>query len=244
MNSCVMLVILIPKKDGTWQMCTNCRSIYNVTVRYRHLIPCLDDFLDKLHGSKLFSKINLKSGYHQIYVRKGDEWKMAFKTMFGLYKWLVMPFDLTNTPSTFMRLMNYILRSLIRKFVVVYFNDILIYSTCLHDHLLHVKSVLEISRKETLYANLEKFTFLDFVVDSMESRLMRKRALQTWQYYLLPKEFMIHSYHEALKHLRGQDPNFSEPFAMSAHAAFNDYFRHDDFLFKGKRLCVPMNSIR
>ncbi|RDY01908.1 hypothetical protein CR513_14711, partial [Mucuna pruriens] len=80
-SSYTMLVILVSKRNSTWQMCTNYRSINNIIIRYKHLIPSLGDLLDELHGSKLFSKIDLKSGYHQIRVRKDDEWKMTFKTM-------------------------------------------------------------------------------------------------------------------------------------------------------------------
>ena len=126
-----------------------------------------------LSGPAIFSKIDHKSGYYQIRIQEGDEWKTAFKTKFGLYEWLVMPMGLSEAPNTFMRLMHFVLRPYIGVFVVVYFDDILVFSKSMKEHLNHVRAVLQTLRKERLYANMKKCTFgvdklvfLGFVVSS------------------------------------------------------------------------------
>ena len=442
LSPCAVPVLLVPKKDGTWRMCVDCRAVNKITVKYRHPIPRLDDMLDELYGACFFTKIDLMSGYHQIRMKVGDEWKTAFKTKYGLYEWMVMPFGLTNAPSTFMRLMNHVLRDFIGKFVVVYFDDILIYSKSLDEHVLYLKSVLDTLRREKLYAKLkkcsfcmDKVVFLGFVIsadgvhvdeekvkaikdwptpksvgdvrsfhglasfyrrfvkdfstiaaplteiikkdvgfkwkeaqelafNTLKDKLCSApilslpnfneafeiecdasgigigavlmqgrrpiaffseklhgpqlnystydkelyalvRALETWQHYLWPKEFVVHSDHESLKHLKGQgklnkrhakwlefietfpyvikykqgkenivadalsrrytlintlsskmlgfefirdlyvsDSDFSNVYGACEHAAFQKFYRHDGYLFRENKLCVPICSMR
>ncbi|RDX78497.1 hypothetical protein CR513_41215, partial [Mucuna pruriens] len=161
LSSCSVLVMLVPKKDGTWRMCIDSRAINKITIKYRYPIPRLDDMLDELFGYCVFTKIDLKSGYNQIRLKEGDEWKTPFKTNYVV----MVSFDLTNALSTFMMLMNLVLCSFIEKFVVVYFDDILIYSKTLDKHVEYLHVVLNVLRENKLYGNLKRCSFcLEYVV--------------------------------------------------------------------------------
>lgn len=148
-----------PKKNGSWRMCVNYWEINNIKIKYRHAIPHLVCMLERLRFATIFSNIDLKSGYHQVWMCNSDAWTTVFNTKQGLYEWLVMPFCLTNSPSTFMSLMNQILCSFIGCFIVFYFEHILVYCTYLSDNVEHLEIILETFLKEKLYVNLQKYIF-------------------------------------------------------------------------------------
>ncbi|KAJ9539497.1 hypothetical protein OSB04_032230 [Centaurea solstitialis] len=152
-------ILFVKKKDGTLRMCIDYRELNKLTVKNRYPLPRIDDLFDKLQGAAWFSKIDLRSGYNQLKVREEDVHKTAFRTRYGLYEFVVMPFGLTNAPAAFMDLMNRVCRPLLDRSVIVFIDDILIYSKTKEDHVEHLREVLEILRKEQLYAKFSKCDF-------------------------------------------------------------------------------------
>jgi len=152
-------VLFQAKKDGTLRFCVDYRKLNAVTVRDSYPLPLYNLFFDQVAGSKAFSKLDLKSAYNLIRIREGDEPKTSFRTRRGQFEYLVMPFGLTNAPSVFQRFINHVLRDFLDKFVVVYLDDILIYSKSLEEHVKHVSSVLEKLKEHSLVAKLEKCVF-------------------------------------------------------------------------------------
>jgi len=152
-------VLFVKKKDGTFRLCINYRQLNKVTVKNKYLLPRIDDLFDQLKGARVFSKIDLRSGYHQLRIREHDIQKTAFRTRYGHYEFLVMPFGLTNAPAVFMDLMNRVFWFYLDKCVVVFIDDILVYSSSYLEHEKHLRKVLEILRENKLYAKLDKCEF-------------------------------------------------------------------------------------
>ncbi|KAI3825144.1 hypothetical protein L1987_06620 [Smallanthus sonchifolius] len=152
-------VLFFKKKDGSFRMCIDYRKLIKLTIKNRYPLPRIDDLFDQLQGSACFSKIDLRSGYHQLRVQEEDIPKTAFRTRYGHYEFMVMPFGLTNAPAVFMDLMNRVCKPYLDKFVIVFINDILIYSKTKSDHEQHLRLVLDLLRKEKLYAKFSKYEF-------------------------------------------------------------------------------------
>jgi hypothetical protein len=182
-------VLFVPKKDGTLRLCVDYRGLNKVTIKNRHPLPLISETLDRLGGAKYFTKFDLKDAYHRIRIRRGDEWKTAFRTRYGHFEYLVMPFGLANAPATFQAYINRALAGLVDINCVVYLDDILIYSGTAEEHEQHIRQVLERLRKFQLYVNLSKCAFktnkvefLGFIISregvSMDER--RVAAIKEW----------------------------------------------------------------
>ena len=152
-------VLFVKKKDGKLRMCIDYRALNSQTIQNRYTLPRIDELFDRLYGAKIFSKLDLTSGYYQIAIDPKDRHKTAFRTRYGHYEFNVMPFGLTNAPATFQTLMNDIFRDLLDVCVIVYLDDILVYSKNKEEHEQHLQQVLQRLKEHQLYAKLSKCTF-------------------------------------------------------------------------------------
>ena len=182
-------ILFVKKKDGTMRMCVDYRALNNITIKNSYPLPRIDELFDRLQGAKYFTKIDLRSGYHQIRIHPNDIPKTAFRTRYGHYEFLVLPFGLTNAPGTFMHLMHETFRSFLDDFVLVFLDDILIFSKTLEEHEQHVRQVLQVLQKEKLYAKESKcelfkteVEFLGHLVGRDGVRMMedKVKAISEW----------------------------------------------------------------
>ncbi|GJV66771.1 putative reverse transcriptase domain-containing protein [Tanacetum coccineum] len=190
-------VLFYKKRDGSFRMCIDYRELNKLTVKIRYLLPRIDDLFDQLQGLSVYSKIDLRSVYHQLRVRDKDIPKTAFRTRYGHYEFQVMPFGLTNAPAVFMDLMNRVCKPYLDKFVIVFIDDILIYSRNKEEHTNHLRIIVELLKKEKLYAKLSKcdiwipiVQFLRHLIDSQGLHVdpAKIEAVKNWTSPTTPTE--------------------------------------------------------
>ena len=183
-------VLFQRKYDGSLRMCIDYRALNKVTIKNKYPIPLVADLFDRLGKARYFSKLDLRSGYWQVRIAEGDEQKTACVTRYGSFEFLVMPFGLTNAPTTFFTLMNKIFHPFLDKFVVVYLDDIVVYSDNLQDHVEHLRRVFEVLRENELYVKKEKCSFAQKKVSFLghhikDGRIMMERdkvqAINEWE---------------------------------------------------------------
>ncbi|GJR59960.1 putative reverse transcriptase domain-containing protein [Tanacetum coccineum] len=210
-------VLFVKKKDGSMRMCIDYRELNKLTVKNRYPLPRIDDLFDQLQGARYFSKIDLRSGYHQLRVHEDDIPNTTFRTRYGHFEFTVMPFGLTNAPAIFMDLMNRVCKPYLDKFVIVFIDDILIYSKTKEDHKVHLRLMLELLTKEKLIGMCVDAKDKVIAYASRQLKIHEKNytthdlelgavvfALKTWRHYLYGTKSVIYTDHKSLQHIFDQ----------------------------------------
>ncbi|CAF3434864.1 unnamed protein product [Rotaria socialis] len=210
-------VLFAKKKDDTLRMCVDYRALNKLTIKNKYPIPRIDEMLDQLNDAKCFSRLDLKAGYHQIRIKDDDIEKTAFRTRYGSFEFVVLPFGLTNAPPTFMRLMNSIFHKYLDKFVIIYLDDILIYSKNENDHLNHIKLVLQLLRENQLYVNgtkcqfnVDQINFLGYVITSHGIKVDEGKVIAVKNWPIPRNSTNVRSFLGAAGFYRRFIQNFSE----------------------------------
>ncbi|GJV47306.1 putative reverse transcriptase domain-containing protein [Tanacetum coccineum] len=214
-------VLFMKKKDGSFRMCIDYRELNKLTVKNRYPLPRIDDLFDQFQGSSVYSKIDLRSGYHQLRIKEEDILITAFRTRYGHFEFQVMPFGLTNVLAVFMDMMNRVCKPYLDKFVIVFIDDILVYSKGQEEHAKHLKIILELLKEERLYAKFSKCDFwLDSVqflghvidrsgvhVDPAKIEAIKRAvvfALRLWRHYLYGTKCVVFTDHKSLRYILNQ----------------------------------------
>jgi hypothetical protein len=239
-------ILFVKKKDGSLRLCVDYRAVNNATIKNAYPLPRVDELLDRLHGATVFSKIDLRHGYHQIRIHDADIHKTAFRTRYGHFEYTVMPFGLTNAPATFQRLMHDIFRPHLDSFVIIYLDDILVFSKNQKDHARHLATTLQLLRDNHLFANTSKCVFatdrVDFVghivsKDGISTDPAKVAAIVAWPLPTTVSDLrsflgLANYYRRFIRHyssiaaplyaMLARDANWRAPLSLEATSAFLD----------------------
>jgi len=247
-------ILFVKKKDGTMRMCIDYRALNNISIKNKYPLPRIDELFDRLQGAKYFSKIDLRSGYHQIRIDPADVPKTAFRTRYGHFEFLVLPFGLTNAPATFMHLMHQTFREHLDDFVIVFLDDILIYSKTLSEHRVHVRKILSILRQEKLYAKESKcemfrteVEFLGHIVGRTGLRMMEDKVKAVVDWPTPTKATEVRSFLGTIGYYRKFIRNFSGIAAplteLTKDTVKFEWKKDQDLAFRRLKSCIAEGQV-